>query len=522
MAASDLRFASLLDDPLLGIEDGSGNRHRVTLPALLARLSDNKATELTALQAHQQHAWHAFTVQLAALALARARRPDELAHDESAWRELLVTAAKKDGAGAEAFTLVVGDLTKAAFMQPPVPEGSLAALKNEHVRPSAELDVLITSKNHDVKIDRIEHPKVEHWIFGLVMLQTMQGFLGAGNYGIARMNGGFASRPCVAYATDQTSASRFVRDVHALLGARAELLDRGFATMGHLGLVWCTPWDGTTSLNFASLDPFFIEICRRIRLETPQPGVVVAHRGSSKTARIDGGAATGNTGDAWTPVARKDAKALTLAEAGFTYERVQDLMFGEWAPAAAGVANGVEDRYWVGQVLVRGQGKTGGYHERWVPVPGKARSFLAEPDARAKLGKRAQEWVSLAKVARLNVLKPAILNLLQGGPEKLKFDDDRAEPFLTHFNVSIDSVFFPLLFKHAETDPAVANLEFAGTILNLAMQELERATTSVPLSAARRHRAIAFAFRSFFGAARNHNFPRFNATVNSPTRGDAP
>jgi CRISPR system Cascade subunit CasA len=40
----------------------------------------------------------------------------------------------------------------------------------------------------------------EHWFYALLTLQTMQGFLGAGNYGISRMNGGFASRPSVGLA----------------------------------------------------------------------------------------------------------------------------------------------------------------------------------------------------------------------------------------------------------------------------------------------------------------------------------
>lgn len=493
---------SLLDEPVLNVEDERGERTRLTLPGFLARLSRPEWTELTAIQAHQQHAWHAFTVQLAAISLARAGGTCELPQEEKGWRDLLLNAANGDGAGEEAFTLVVSDLSKPAFMQPPVPEGNLQALKNDHTRPSSELDVLITSKNHDLKMGRLAEPTVEHWIFALVMLQTMQGFLGAGNYGIARMNGGFASRPCIAYAPDQTAPSRFARDIRLLLEARGALLERGFARKGALGLVWCAPWDGTTSLQVASLDPFFLEICRRVRLSATADGIV-AHRGSSKVARVDGGQLNGNTGDAWTPVARKDGKALTMSESGFTYERVQDLMFGDWAPAAAGDADKAADCYWVGQVLVRGQGKTGGYHERWIPVPDKARGFLSRPDARATLGKRAQEWVTFARIARLNILKPALLNLLQGGPEKLKFDDDRADPFLAHLNQAIDAVFFPMLFERAGGDPAAANLAFSQKLIELAKQELERATTSVPMSSARRYRAIAYAFRSFWGAVRN-------------------
>ncbi len=79
-------------------------------------------TTLTAVQAHQQHPVHAFLVQLAALALARADEA-RIAHGEAAWRALLLEAARADGAGAEAFTLVVEDLGKPAFLQPPVPEG---------------------------------------------------------------------------------------------------------------------------------------------------------------------------------------------------------------------------------------------------------------------------------------------------------------------------------------------------------------------------------------------------------------
>lgn len=506
---------SLLDEPLLSVEDDEGRRSGVTLPGLFARLSRGESVELTAIQAHQQHAWHAFTVQLAAIALTRARRTVEEVSEEAAWRALLVEAATKDGGGPEAFSLVVSDLSKPAFMQPPVPGGLLAGLKNQHEKPSSELDVLITSKNHDVKMDRIARPTVEHWTFSLVTLQTMQGFLGAGNYGIARMNGGFASRPCVAYAPDLLASSRFIHDVRLLLEARTALIDRGFAQNG-LGLVWCAPWDGSTSLQLANLDPFFIEICRRVRLVAANERIV-AHRGSSKAARIDASQLTGNTGDPWTPVSRKDSKALTVSDSGFTFDRVQDLMFGDWAPPAAGDPDRAAGRYWVGQVLVRGQGKTGGYHERWVPIPGKARSFLAKLDSRATLGKRAQDWVSFAKIARLNILKPALLNLLQGGPEKLKFDDDRGEPFLAHLNQAIDAVFFPMLFESAGQVAEEANLAFGRKLLELARAELDRATSAVPMSSARRYRAISYAYRSFWGAARNNKeFPRITFSNGPP------
>jgi CRISPR system Cascade subunit CasA len=529
MPSSHLLLHNLLDEPLLGVEDDQGHLDKVTLPGLLARLSHAKPTALTAVQAHQQHPVHAFLVQLAALALARAGET-ELAHDEATWRALLLGAAKQDGAGAEAFALVVGDLARPAFLQAPIPEGNLDALKNAHTRPGSELDVLITSKNHDVKIDRVDRPSVEHWIFSLLTLQTMQGFLGAGNYGIARMNGGFASRPCVAYAPDQGAAPRFLRDVRVLLDARDTLTEGfGFGTKGHLGLVWCAPWSGATSLGFAELDPFFIEICRRVRLTVAADGTIVAHRGSSKVARIDAKESTGNTGDAWTPVAHDGkgaGKALTMPEAGFGYDRVQQLLFDEdYRPGAAGKP-GAGDRLWVGQVLVRGQGKTGGYHERWVPMPVKARRIFARREDRDKLGARSKAWVELAATARLKLLKPALITLLQGGPDKLKFDDDRADSYLRRLDTAIDDDFFGLLFEHADDAPELADAAFEKQLVALARAQLDAARESLPVPSARRWRAEAHADRVFFGAAHKHFKLAFPPAATSaeaaPTSGESP
>ena len=522
---------NLLDDALVGVEDGTGRRESVSLPGLLARLSQGVPTTLAALQAHQQHAVHAFLVQLAAIALSRAGER-EIEHDESAWKRFLLNAAERDGAGAEAFTLVVEDLSKPAFLQPPVPEGKLVALKNEHELPTGDLDVLITAKNHDVKIDRIDRPTVEHWIFALITLQTMQGFLGAGNYGIARMKDVFSSRPCVTYASGLSEAERFRRDVRILLEQRDALIeDYGFAQRGELGLIWCKPWDGTTSLAFDELDPFFIEICRRIRLTVGKDGKLVAYRGTSKVARIDAKASNGVTGDPWTPIeiSRKDeAKALTATEAGFHYTLVHDLLFDE--KFRAGIAgktyDATRDRYWLGQVLVRGRGKTGGYHERWVPIPPKARRQLARSAERERLGKRSREWVDFAGTARPRVLKPALLTLLQGGPEQLKFDDNRVDHHLQRFDDAIDGEFFHLLFEQADNDSTEANAAFQKRLVELARAELDEAAQSLPIPAARRWRARALAERAFDGACRNHlkfAFPPKPTPNNEvSTIGDAP
>lgn len=517
---------NLLDDAVLAVEGEKGKRDSTTLPGLLARLSQGKPTTLTALQAHQQHPVHAFLVQLAAIALARGGE-SEIAHDEARWKELLLQAAEVDGAGAEAFALVVDDLSKPAFLQPPVPEGKLSALKNEHDKPSSELDVLITAKNHDVKIDRVDKPTVEHWIFGLLTLQTMQGFLGAGNYGIARMNGGFSSRPCVAFTAEHSEAARFVRDLRLLLDKKEALIeDFGFAQRGSIGLVWCKPWDGTTSLAFDELDPFFIEICRRIRLTIAKDGSIVAYRGTSKAARIDAKESNGNTGDPWNIVSQ-EGKALTMHEAGFTYERVHDFLFGNWQAGIASEARPEKDVLWVGQVLVRGQGKTGGYHERWVPLPPKVRGRFALPSERQKLGERSKAWIDRAGIARLKILKPALLTLLQGAPDKLKFDDNRLDFYLQRLDQAIDAEFFQLLFDAVDKNPKEADAAFEKRLVELAKVQLEDARQSLPVPTARRWRADAKAERAFWGAARNQfklAYPPKSAASeeDAPTLGDSP
>ena len=60
--------------------------------------------------------------------------------------------------------------------------------------------MLITARNHDAKRAANRHATPEDWILALVSLQTMSGYSGNGKNGIARMNGGFASRPLVGLA----------------------------------------------------------------------------------------------------------------------------------------------------------------------------------------------------------------------------------------------------------------------------------------------------------------------------------
>lgn len=488
---------SLLDEPLLGLELGHGKRRGATLPEALALLARDEVCCFTAMQAHQLHGWHAFLVQLAAIALHHAGEEDPKQKAER-WRELLVRLTRSP----EPWCLVVGDLAKPAFMQPPVPEGTLERFTEEEFPD--ELDVLVTAKNHDVKARRIAAPRPEHWIYALVTLQTMQGFFGQRNYGIARMNGGFASRPNVGLSPGLRPGVRFRRDVAVTLAARQAIAKaHGFPQRGGKALLWCEPWDGEESLSPADLDPLFIDVCRRVRMRTRGEQLVASRTGTS-ASRVAAEALTGNTGDPWTPVDGKEGKAFTASDSGFSYRVVQRLL-GEYVPGAALVPQAREaDCLLLCSVLARGQGKTAGFHERVLPVPRAAATLLRRDETRADLGRLARERVDLVATVQNRALRPALKVLLQGAPAKLEQDDDRPAPWVRAHDAAVDAEFFERLWADLERDPEDAARAWALRVIELARTQLHAAFDDAPVPSARRFRAIAAAEHVFEGAVRNH------------------
>lgn len=501
----------LLRDQLFRLHSADGEEHHATLPAVLARLGGGgDVASFSALQAHQVHAWHAFLVQLAALALHRGGETDP-GHDEAAWLERLLLLT--DGA-SEPWTLVVPDLDRPAFLQPPVPEGTLDRFKGQVLEPDA-LDILVTTKNHDVKAARIASPSPEHWVYALVSLQTTQGYSGrhppdACYYGIIRMNGGFGNRPCFGLSPSLDSASRFRRDLQVLLGECTMSLAGayGYPAEGGAALLWLEPWNGADTIPLQQCDPFFIEVCRRVRL-VQERGRVVARTAPSKAKRIAASVDTGDTGDPWTPVRIEDGAALTLDGSGFTYRRVQQLLFdGDYrlGPAAVVQPNDRGDMWLVAQALVRGDGRTDGLHTRTIPVPSRIRHRLGHPEQRKSLAELAQRQVEQAALVDRKILNPALCTLLQGAPEKIDLKDRRARRWRDRFDAEVDRAFFPRLWENADLDPLEAEHRWTGLLRDLALAQFEDAIRSARVSDARRYRAVAVAERVLRGALRN-NFP---------------
>lgn len=493
----------VLNEQVLSVLLGSESL-RADLAQVLAWLSAERDIAFLALQPHQHHPWHAFLVQLAAVVCARANLSD-LPTDPAAWRAALL--ALTGGAG-EPWHLVVEDLSRPAFLQPPVPEGSLNAFKTS-LRTPDELDILLTTRNFDVKSQRIVRPAVEHWLFALVTKQTFEGYSGKSNYGIFRMNGGQSNRPCVAVAPDLSWARRFRRDVQVWLAERPTLVEHhAYDPKGH-ALLWLLPWTGADSLSRTDLDPFFIEVCRRIRF-VGDGDTITARMATSEKQRIAAAEHAGATGDIWTPFQLEGKKgvpaALTVPSTGFTYKKLADLLFGDgWAdwPRRQPVADDGPTPIVIAQALVRGQGKTEGYHERVIPIPAKARRMFERREGRERLGVLSKQRIERVAFIRDRVLKPAICALLQGAPaEKLDFRDQRAAPWLERFEQRVDDRFFPALFDavDAEGDQA-PRLAWDLELEDFARASFADGLREVPVSIAHRYRVRAAAEAIFLGAS---------------------
>ena len=497
---------NLLSDEVVTI----ARNRRLSLADLLAAMARDEVRGFVALRPHQRAAWHMFLVQLAAVALWRAGR-SELPKAVGDWRALL-RGLTPEYSQDEPWCLVVGDRAKPAFMQPPDPGG----LKWSQVATPDALDMLITSRNHDLKTQVARHAKPEDWVFALVSLQTMEGYGGAGNQGIARMNGGASSRPLLGLAPagnvgESPDPSRWWgRDVKRLLVDRRAGNSHGPGQDGGPALIWCQSWPEGQQIDLSTLDPLFIEICRRVRL-TEANGRITSCRSTSKKARIDAKAFNGAIGDPWAPVHKTKSKSFTLGEEGsFTFKRLVELLFqGDWElPLLARVGpDESQNMLLIAEALSRGNSKTGGLKTRVIPVPRHVLPMFQSPQA-AEITRELIEMIASADGALCNGL---VLVAARG-------DRDKAKKKVTYsftisgarrkFDRQIDAAFFPALWEGlaaAQADQAeqfAARSRFAARLVQYAKVEFNAALPTIPCTNILRPRAEARAHQAFWGRLR--------------------
>jgi len=494
-------YYSLLDDPVITIRSRDGRRSKTNLPNILFKLMDNTIASFEALQPHQQQAWYSFLVQLSTMAVAR-HNNEEIPTEPMRWRKILIDLA---GGSEAAWHLVVEDESEPAFMQSPVPEGTLEDAKYiSDLHTPDNLDMLVTSKNHDVKGSRIVRPEPEHWLFALLNLQSMEGFLGRGNYGIARMNGGFGNRPLVGISTGKSWGVRFERDMKVLLANRSSLFEM-YSPQGFT-LLWLPTWNGEKkdAIPIWDCDPYFIEICRRVRFKLSNEQIQ-CYRANTNAARvITPDDLNGRTEDPWTPIEKKDLKALTLGESGFTYELIQQLLLGEEyiQPAALTFQNNEQgETFLICQALVRGQGKTDGLHRRIMQIPPNASSILFRRRSdKELLAKRARKRVSLIHDVQRKMIRPAISMLLSGGTDQ-RVEYDKVAHWINRYDAEIDHLFFDSLWASIDLEPEEAKKQWEEILLQEAKTLFNEAQRSTPIPQLRRLRALSHAISIFYGQA---------------------
>ncbi len=512
---------NLLTDPVFRVETPEGTT-RFDLPQLLDALGRDRVESLSGLQRHQEDSFHVFLCYLAGAVLAREGLEDTR-QDARFWRESIQRLTIQQGcANDSAWTLVVDDVTQPAFMQ--VSLASRSAFDAFKLMPSPpdSLDILATAKSHDVKARRVSSPEIDDWVYALISLQTMAGFFGQGNYGIARMNGGFGSRPVVGLVSGLRYGERFSRDVKRLLAVRGALLAGPWGYIRE-GIVfsWISRWDLKTSIALRALDPFYIEMARALRL-VEKDGAIFAKGSPSKTTRIMANETNGVMGDPWTPVNRKKPSSLTVSPRGLTPDLLRNLLFEDGFDLTAmqrpGIGREDEPCQFTASVLVRGQGTTDGFHSISVPVPAPVSSRLfrrgPERDRLAELSKTA---LNDAGTMQNRVLKPAFFTLLESNPDRV---DGWWQQAAASFSGAWSGDFFPWLWRTVEReDREQARLEWLKSLRGKAETVLREAVERYPARDGRRYRARVNANGLFFGTL-NKNFPELKeAHYDAPRNG---
>ena len=514
---------NILTEPLIRFDHSRGMRLEASLPEVYAALMADEVNAFPALRPHQRHAWHAGLVQLGAMAMHHAGLSDPPT-DLNVWLRL-IRDLTSDYPNDEPWCLVVEDITKPAFMQPPARSKEREQDYKNMVSAPDELDMLVTSKNHDLKSSVAVAAGVDDWVFALITLQTMEGFSGAGNYGVSRMNGGLGNRPAFTLAPLGGATGAHVRrDIVALLEHHPTLLAEHPMIDGGATLLWTTPWDGTKAeaLLLNRLDPLYIEVCRRIRLRLDTYGNLYVIRTSSKSARIEGKALKGRTGDPWTPTdTKRDGVPLTLGSGGFNYKRVTEYLTGGWDHPAllqptASERRSTDTMQLVARAMVRGQGKTEGYHERTIPIGHKMKSAMQHR-------RGSQEMESLADIAKSRIedvgkiqriLSHAIQVFAAGGDgDKVSPEHrSRARSWLNRLDAIVDARFFEDLQDEFEADEneqrSVRNrwlLNGSDGVIDHARRLLDNATNSLPCPAIHRYKARVNAEGLFEGRLRGKN-----------------
>ena len=508
---------NLLTEQLIRLHQSGGALAAASLPEVYAALMADEVDAFVALRPHQRHAWHAFLVQLGALAMHRAdvgEPPDSA----DGWATLL-RGLTPDHTDDEPWHLVLDDITKPAFMQPPARSKEREKDYKSTVGTPDGLDMLVTSKNHDLKSSVAVQANADDWIFALITLQTMEGYGGRYNYGISRMPSGYGNRPAFSLTPSAQHGAHVKHDLMVLVSHRQTLLDEYPMTDSGIGLLWTIPWDGIKAEMklVAELDPFYLEVCRRVRLRQTASNIFATRANSNDKRVVD---VKGLTGDPWAPVSNKTNPKGTppafLTQRRFSYERVVDGLFSpDWkqplllSRSVQAVSDSGVDIQLVARGMVRGEGGTAGYHERIVPLRHKTIKVFGRPGGRQKLQDIARERIAQISTVQ-RILRYAVSVLAADGRTENFSEGHRARAsfWANRLDEMVDTRFFDDLQDEfdadKETRSQIRNHWLRG-VVDDARQILRNAAASLPCHVVHRFKSRANAERIFDAGLRAKN-----------------
>ena len=381
---------NLLIDHWLTITNASGERQKVNLPELFSALERNDVLDFPALMPHQRGPFHVFLTQLACHALQTSGMDENLPpadpnkpwtllgeHTPEGWLSMIrgiVPDYAQIYPTDEPWCFCVDDPAMPAFLQCPDPENKCKDLDKTYDKPD-DLDLKISSKNHFVKSATFAHAEVEYWVLALISLQTNAGYLGPGNFGCARQNGGWSQRPVFTLQKTSSPGARLGRDARIILTCKGTENDKLYGVCESDGkrLLWLDPWDGKTSYEPSELHPLFIEISRRVRVMRDGDDFKLM-RGTSKCTRINSKQLGGNLGDPWEPTVSNNKGVTSVFASGLDYANIAKILCdadGMSKNMLLYYHDGIDSKdgleLWC-SAIVKGQGKTEGYYERIIPV----------------------------------------------------------------------------------------------------------------------------------------------------------
>ena len=444
---------NILTEPLIRMTTADGTRW-ASLPEVYAALMTDEVESFPALRPHQRHAWHAFLVQLAAMAMHRAG-VSEPPVDAAGWLTL-IRGLTPDWPDDEPWQLVVEDITKPAFMQPPASSPDTGKEYKNVVATPDELDIISTSKNHDIKTGVLDDSGPDVWFFALINLQTMGGQIGNGHYPISRMQSGWNSRTAFTLAPSLRWGEHIARDITALLEANFKNWPMSW---DGIGLLWTKPWDGKKSeaLTLDKLHPYYLEICRRRRMKSA-PNGLCALQTTSEGRRLATEESRGAVGDPWELVDKRDKKgpkALAMQKDSFAYDRIVGYLFkgDDWDLPVLFSAQST-DKFLIARG-VKGDrgGQTEGYYERIIPLRPKTIQIFGRSGGLQELGDIARERIGqIGKIK--DALRHAIATFASAGEStNIKPENwSRATSLSSNLDQMVDTHFFDDLQDEFDVD----------------------------------------------------------------------